>query len=194
MLCAGALLVILAAKFVVSPWIDSWTGARQAAVADRQRLEDLARSIRKVVAQRMHLEKTYGPAVNRSLEDAEVARVSLLAVQDVLKTAGFQPADVEPLPARQLREVPGAQVLALRLKGKCKLPQLAKCLASLRKAKTLVFVDRLTVTNNEKKPGELEVALTLAALAEKPVQSSARPRRSGGGGVRFGSPAGRPGL
>ena len=179
---AGALLVILATRFAVSPWIDSWTGARQAAAADRRRLEDLAGNIRKVVGQRRRLEKAYGPGVNRPLEDAETARISLLAVQDVLKAAGFQPAEVEPRPSRQLREVPGAQVLALGLKGKCKLPQLAKCLAALREAKTLVFVDRLTVTNNEKKPGDLEVAMTLAALAEKPKQkvASKSPDRGAG--------------
>ena len=55
----------------------------------------------------------------------------------------------------------------LQVRGTCKLKQLSTCLSALRQAKTLAVVDRISVTNNEKKPGNLEVTLVLAALAEQ---------------------------
>ncbi len=168
LLGAAGLMVICAARFVVIPWTDSWAAAREQIVTNQQQLGELERSIRRVLGQQGRLAETYGPAVNNPLQDLETARISLFKeVQEVLKTAGFTPTDYQPRPCRPLREIPGVEIVPLQVRGKCKLPQLAKCLDGMRKADTLVIVDRLSVANDEKKPGQLEVTMVLATLAEQ---------------------------
>ncbi len=52
------------------------------------------------------------------------------------------------------------------------LAQLLKSLSNLANAKTLIFVDKFSITNDEKKPGKLKVNITLATLARMPKASS----------------------
>ena len=63
-------------------------------------------------------------------------------------------------------------IVRIELRGKCKLPQLVKCLAELRKAEMLLFAERLSANNSTKKPGELDVTLVLATLAEQKENKS----------------------
>ena len=164
----GALGVILVAHFVVLPCVDDWAASRDAAEVARAQLDTLERDVRSLLGQRQRLDRTFGPGANKPLSDLETTRHNLLkATQEVLKKAGVAATDYQPQQARQVRQVANVDLVSLQVRGKCKLPQLAKCLAGLLEAETLIFVDRLTVTNNEKKPGELEVMLVLASLAER---------------------------
>ena len=96
------------------------------------------------------------------------ARIGLFQTAlDVLGANGFSLTDYQPQRGRRLKEIPGVEYVPLQVRGKCKLKQLATCLAALRHAETLAFVDRISVTNPEKKPGDLEVTLVLATLAER---------------------------
>ncbi|MDY7011004.1 MAG: GspMb/PilO family protein [Planctomycetota bacterium] len=173
LLGAAGLVVICAAHFAVIPWVESWTAAREQIVANQQQLRDQERLIRSVLGQQRRLMETYGLAVNNQLEDLETARVSLFKeVQEVLKTSDFKLTDYQPRPPRILREISGVEIVPLQVRGKCQLPQLVKCLSGMRKADTLVIVDRISVTNDEKKPGQLEVTMVLATLAEQKKEGS----------------------
>ena len=155
------------------PWTDHWLEVRDETATDRAQLAHLERKVAKIVLQRDKVAKAYGPGASRTLGDVEATQVSLLtAVQKVCQTAGFAPTDYQPQGSRPLPSVPDMVIVRIQLRGKCKLPQLVKCLAELRKAETLVFAERLSATNSSKKPGELDVTLVLATLAERKEKKS----------------------
>lgn len=168
LLGAVGLLIILAGHFAVIPWIDSWKDARKAIAATRVELGKAQDQIRKVLGQRRRLEEIYGPAVNKALKNRQSAQVSLIkAVQDVFKTGGCKLTGYQPQRCRSLAAVPDVELVPLQIRAKCQLPQLVKCLAGMQKSETLILVDWFSVTNNEKKPGELEITMMVATLAEK---------------------------
>ena len=168
LLGAVGLLIILAGRFVLLPWIDSWKDARRSIAEARVELGEAERQIYRVLGQRRRLEKIYGPAVNKALDNRQSAQVKLIeGVQEVFKTGGVKLTGYDPQRPKSLREVPGVEVVAWQIRAKCKLPQLVKCLAGMRKSETLIIVDWFSVVNNEKKPGELEITMMVATLAEK---------------------------
>jgi len=162
-----ALAIVFMVRFPAMRWLRSWSEAKQTIATARVQVDDYKRRIRRVLGQRERLERIYGPGVNKPLEDLETARVSFYkAVQGVLKSSGFKPTDYQPQPPRPVPNVPGLRIVPLQIRGKCKLPQLAKCLAEARKAETLVIVDRVSASNDAKMTGQLEVTLVLSTLAE----------------------------
>ena len=173
LLGAIGLAIILVVRFGVAPWADDWAAARERIEADRLQLGALQGNISRVLGQRSRLGKLYGPGVNRPPADMEAARVGLLkAAQQVLRANGFQPSGYRPQPPRALPDVPGVMLVTLQVVGKCKEPSLPACLAALRQAEMLLLVDKLSVTNDAKKPGELQVTWTLATLALPPKEPS----------------------
>ena len=167
MLCAAALVAILAGRLIVIPWIDSWGDARRRIADAHRQLVELESRLRRVVAQRRRLEGQYGPRAADPPADVETARIQLLeAAQDVLTANGLK-ATYSPQPTRVVKSVPGIELVALQVRGQFKLGQLTKCLAGMRAAPTLVMVDCLSISNDAKKPGNLDVTLTLTTLAEQ---------------------------
>lgn len=165
---AAALGAILAARFVLIPWVSGWSDARARIASEQEQLADMRSELSGVLGQHGRLVSKYGPAVSSPLADLETARVNLVkAAQDILKRNGFSATDYKPQPIRQLRKIPGARFVPLQVRGKCNVEQLAKCLAAMRNSKTLVIVDQLSVTNNQKQPGQLEVTIVLATLADQ---------------------------
>jgi type II secretory pathway component PulM len=162
LLGAGVLVLVL-----VVYWLADWGEARAHIPAGRTNLEKLESAMRRLLRQREHVAAAYGPAAGRPLEGIETAKITLLkAVQDALR-GGIQDPNYQPQPARAAQELPGVQLVPLRVTGKCRLPQLTKCLSDLRQADTLVFVDQIDLSGNEKQPGQLEVTLILATLARQ---------------------------
>ena len=163
-----ALAVLVVARWFIVPWVDDWCGARDRIATLGITLNQRERAVGRILAQRGRLAGAYGPAINEPLQGVDEAQISLFQVAlDVLAANGFGLTDYQPQRGRRLKEIPGVEYVPLQVRGTCKLPQLAKCLAALRGAKTLVFVDRVVVANTEKKPGNLEVTLVLATLAER---------------------------
>ena len=164
---AAALLVILTGRLAVIPWLNSWADARQAIVTSGEQISDLESRVRRVLGRHARLATRYGPAVRKPLTDRQTARNALFAAaQEILKSNGFEiTGDYKPRRPRRAGKITGVQWVLLEIRGKCKEAQLPKCLAGMRKAKALVIVDRLTVTNDPKKPGQLEVTMVLATLA-----------------------------
>lgn len=168
LLGTAALLIILAARFLVIPWLDSWRSARDEMTNVRSQLNVIQRQVRRVLWQRQRLEEIYGPAVKKPLEDRQTAQLSLIkAVQDVFKAGGVKLTDYQPQRPRTLKEIPDVQIVPLQIRGKCKLSQLTKCFVAMRDGQTLIIVESFSVTNNEKKPGELEITMIVSTLAEQ---------------------------
>ena len=94
LLGAVGLLIILAGRFVLLPWIDSWKDARRSIAEARVELGEAERQIYRVLGQRRRLEKIYGPAVNKALDNRQSAQVKLIeGVQEVFKTGFFRCSD-----------------------------------------------------------------------------------------------------
>ena len=168
LLGAAVLLIIVAARVVVMPWIGRWRSARDQMTSTRSQLNDIQGQVRRVLWQRQRLEEIYGPAVKNPLEDRQTAQLSLIkAVQDVFKAGGIKLTDYQPQRARTLKEIPDVQIVPLQIRGKCTVSQLTKCFVAMRDAQTLIIVESFSVTNNEKKPGELEITMIVSTLAEQ---------------------------
>ena len=165
---AAGLAAIALVSYVVLPMAERWQLARAQIEDGRARRTRLQSDLGVLLRQRERLVEAYGPAAGRPLEGAEQTRIAFLkAVQDLLRNAGLQEPNLQPQAPRTVSELPGVQMLSVQAGGKCQLPQLAKCLAELRKADRLIVVDRLTATANPKQPGQLEVTLVLATLARQ---------------------------
>ncbi len=163
-----ALATIFVAKLLVIPWLDSWSDARRRIASADQQIEQVQRPIRRSLALQKHLERLYGQGVNQPCQDIEAANLSLMKVAGQLeKSGGMKPASNVPQKGRRLTNVPGVEIVLLQIRGKCSLQQFSKTLAALLKSETLVFVERLSLTNDRKKPGQLDVTLVLATLAER---------------------------
>jgi hypothetical protein len=162
LLGAGALALILVVYFLID-WAQTRAGMPEA----RENLTRLEARMRRLLGRREHLAEMYGPAANKPLEGTEAARIALLKTAQDLFRGSVQEPSYQPQPARAVQEAPGVYLLPLRLSGKCQLPQLAKCLSEMRKTDSLVFLDQITLSGNEKQPGQLEVTLVLATLARQ---------------------------
>ncbi len=169
-----ALGIIFAFHFVLRPWINDWTDTRAQIIEDRKELANVQERLGDILGQRRRLEKRFGPAVNEPLEDLQTAKLSLLkAAQEVLSAGGFKASEYRPQRPRQaLPKMPEVQIVALEVPGQCNFAQLVKSLAGLSKAKTFVFVERFSITNDEKKPGTFKITMVVATLARMPKARS----------------------
>ena len=169
------LLIIFAAYFGLLPWINSWTAARAQITEARTQLDDAKSNMRRILGLRRRLEQIYGPAVNEPLEqNVQTAQLKLLeTVKETFSAGGFKLSEYRRQRPRPLSAVPDVQIVPLEVTGQCNLSQLVKSLAGLSKAKTFVFVERFSITNDEKKPGTLKVtSMVVATLARMPKARS----------------------
>ena len=165
---AAALGVILILRLGLIPWLGSWRQARIDMSQTRAELGELGGQMDRLMRIRQRLTETYGPGAANPLPDVEAARIGLpKTISDMLKAGGLGVGSITPQPPHPLREVPGVELLCFQVKGRCKLPQLAKSLAEMQKAESLVFVERLIAIGDEKKPGQLDVTLILGTLARQ---------------------------
>ena len=166
------LLIILAAHFVLFPRIDDWSANRRRISSCTRELRNLKVDISRVLGQRRRLERTFGPAAVQPLEDVQTAGINLLqAAQDAFAASGFKANEYRLQNARALPDLPGVQFVPLEVPGECDLPKLLKLLSALPKAKTLIFLEDLKISN-EDKSGKLKVTVTLATLALTPKADS----------------------
>ncbi|MCK4850207.1 MAG: hypothetical protein KAT11_02595, partial [Phycisphaerae bacterium] len=93
-------------------------------------------------------------------------------VKETFSAGGFKPSEYRLQRPRPLSAVPDVQIVPLEVPGQCNLSQLVKSLAGLCKAKTFVFVERLSITNDEKKPGTFKITMVVATLARMPKARS----------------------
>lgn len=164
----GVIVIVaaFAVRFAGLPMYDRWQTARLDIAAHRAALADIERRTGRLATSHVMLKQTYGDAVSKPLEDIHKTQLQFhKTVQDLLKSAGVAYTSIQPQTPRAVRDA-GVTMVSLRVTGMCQLPQLTKCLASLREAEQLVIVERIDVTADEKKPNQLSLTLTLATVAE----------------------------
>lgn len=172
-----ALGAIAVARFALIPFVDSWLAARDQLRADRQAAGEVQVRLARAIGQQGRLANRYGPAVGKGLQDVESARMSLFsAVQQVTTSSGLKPEVYQPLPDRAIRELPGVRLVPLEVRGKCQADQVVACLAALARSDTLLLVDRLAVTGDDKGSGQVEVTMVLATLARGSAAATAAPQ------------------
>ncbi|MAE65369.1 MAG: hypothetical protein CMJ18_13945 [Phycisphaeraceae bacterium] len=166
----GALLLvaIFVVRYAVMPWIDHWTDVRAAIDVDHRRLVDIERQTRRVELLDRQLDRTYGSAARRPLEDVPATQVAFhKTVKQVLTEAGIGFERIDEQSVRPLKRVPGTVLVALQVRGRCKIDQLAKFLARTHQADMLILVERISASKRSDKPDQLDVVLVLTTLAEK---------------------------
>ncbi|NLF30522.1 MAG: hypothetical protein GX591_06505 [Planctomycetes bacterium] len=165
---ALGLALIVLARVAALPVLDRWRQARTEAACCQAALTARAQSVSGVLAQRGRLAGRYGRAINRPLEPVDQAEVTLLrAAKDVLGAAGFAPGEYLPQRPRQVREIPGVDYVCLEVRGQCQESKLPECLAAVGRAETLLFIDRITVVVDSKRPDQLNVTMLLATLGRR---------------------------
>ena len=162
-------LLIGAAHTILLPWLDSWHTARDGIATYRQELKQIQSKLGRLVELRARLVPVYGAAVGKPPAPVDTIQVHFpRTIQSALKTGGFVVKNIRKQPQRTSGELRAAVLVPFEVKGSCQTAQLAKSLAELNRAETLILVDRLDVTNNEQKPGQLEVTMVLSTLAKDP--------------------------
>jgi hypothetical protein len=157
----------------VLPWLGHWSDVRGQAQASQEELSRLQARGGDLLEARKRLVQAYGPGAGRPLEKVQAAGINLVkVVPETLRGAGLQIQNIQPQPARGLKEVPGVAALPIQVKATGTLAQLAQGLDALQASETLIVVEQVSAVGNEKKPGQLEVTLMLSSLA-----------RQGGGGT-----------
>jgi type II secretory pathway component PulM len=164
---AGALLLVVVVRWGLVPWATSWQQARQDITAARTQLTTLENQVRKHLSQRQRLTAMYGSAVAKPLEDTEPATLRFVeTVQGVMGRSGMRDPAYQPQQPRGVPGAPGVEMVTLRMTGRCQLPQLARCLAELRQADTLIVVDSLVTSTDPRQQGQVEVTMLLATPAK----------------------------
>ncbi|MBN1554201.1 MAG: type II secretion system protein M [Phycisphaerae bacterium] len=162
-----ALGAIVLMRLTIIPFADSWADARNRSRTNGEELTQLNRSLRRAVGQRERLARKYGPGIRQSLVNEQAAAMNLFqSAKDVFSAGGIRLTEYQPQRSRPVREIPNVSLVTLQVKGQGDLPKLAKCLHQMTRAKNLMFVQSMNITNNEKQPGQLDVTLLLATLAE----------------------------
>ncbi len=166
LLGAGALVLVVLVRWVLVPWGMSWQQARQDIGIARAQLAGLENQVRRHLSQRERLTAMYGSAVAKPLEDVEPATLRFVeAVQGVMGRSGMRDPAYQPQQARGVPGAPGVEMVTLRMTGRCQLPQLARCLAELRQADSLIVVDSLVASGDPRQQGQVEVTMLLSTPA-----------------------------
>ena len=163
----GALLAVIVIRWMLVPWVASWQQARQDITVAREELTSLEDQLRRYLSQRQRLTAMYGAAVAKPLEDMEPATLRFAeAVQGVVGRSGISNPAYQPQQPKAVPDAPGVEMVTLRMVGRCQLPQLANCLAELRKADSLIVVDSLVANGDPRQQGQMEVTLILSTPAK----------------------------
>ncbi|MEM1109520.1 MAG: hypothetical protein AAGH99_12610 [Planctomycetota bacterium] len=119
----GAVLIGLAVLYRVAltPLFDQWGQARADVTAQAAMLDQFEGKLERRSDIRKRLEPRYGPGVHQSLSTADEARVAFpRSVQQAIQQGGAATKQVEVQGLRRLRDLPGVELLSLRVLVTCK--------------------------------------------------------------------------
>jgi type II secretory pathway component PulM len=168
LLGAGVLAAICLVRFVIVPFWEGWGQARQEASDCRSQIADLEKRALRLANMQEMAESVYGPSAAKALRGTEAGRIAFTkAVQDALRAGGIKFESLTPRPDRAAERASDVRFVPLQVRGKCSLPQLAKCLAGMRKAAMPIIVDQIRVTSDPKKPGNLDLTMVVSTLAKR---------------------------
>lgn len=162
---AASLAAILIIWGVVIPVIGHWMDVRDNIDASRIEIKRLQAKGQSGAHVREQLIQKHGPAACKPLEAVESASISFVkAVPEMLKANQLQIKTISQMPAKAIKELPGIYSAAFQIKANCQMAQLANCLGAVSKCDQLVVIDQVSVSSNEKSPGQLDVTLVMSTL------------------------------
>lgn len=165
LLGAGLLALLLGYRFVLSPWLDSWSDARARIELAASQESALRAQVAQLRSQERMLGPIYGEAINAPLPTVEDARLSFVKVtEDLLKSSGLEVRGIRSQPMTDLRELPGVALVSLQANCVGRPNSIAQCLAKMGESEQVVLVQKLDVTpdgNGDK----MSVSMVLATLA-----------------------------
>jgi hypothetical protein len=166
---AVGLAAVALVAFALIPMARGWSDAREQIRQSRQVIERQSAQMAQVLEQQSRLKRQFGSAATQPVAaDEPTAQRNLYeTAQSVLKSGGLNVTGYEPQRPRRLSQLGDVAFMPLQVRGKCNTEQLTKCLAGLRQAKTLVVVDRLSVTSDPKQPDQLDVTMVLCTLVRQ---------------------------
>ncbi len=169
---SAGLVLALAVRLVIIPWLDADSQSSQADLMAAQ-LDQYTSQLRRVVSLRARLAKQYGPAAEKPLKDIQEAKLVLFdSAAAILKQGGFQKPEYLPQKPKRLPDIKGVRLVSLRVSGTCRLQQLTSMLQEMANADALLIVDHLTINTIPKKQGQLKVTMVLGTLAIEGKETS----------------------
>lgn len=145
----GAVVIGVAVLFRValSPGLDRWREARATAGAQSAMLEQFESKLDDRDKFRKRLEPRFGPGVHDSLRSADEARVDFpRAVQEALSRGGVAAQQVEVQGTRRVRDLPGVELLSLRVQVNCQPPSIPSLFRELSRADVPVLIESITLS------------------------------------------------
>lgn len=145
----GAILIGLAVLYRVglSPLVDQWSEARATAASQSAMLAQFEDRLEKRSDIRDRLEKRYGPGVHRSLHTVDEAQVAFpRSVQQAISRGGAQAKRVEVQGLRRMRDLPGVELLSLRVQVVCEPHAIPGMLKELSQADIPVVIESVNLS------------------------------------------------
>lgn len=145
----GAVLIGLAVLYRVAltPVFDQWGQARADAAAQTAMLDQFEEKLERRTAIRKRLEPRFGPGVNQPLRTVDEARVAFpQSVQQAIQRGGAAARQVEVQGLRRVRDLPGVELLSLRVQVSCEPHAVPTMFKELGQAEVPTVVESVNLT------------------------------------------------
>lgn len=168
----GAILIGLAVLYRVglSPAVERWGEARASAEAQSAMVEQFEDKLEKRDEIRQRLETRFGPGVHAPLRSMDEARVVFpKAVQEAIGRGGASANQVEVQGARRVRQLPGVEMLSLRVQVMCNpnaIPMMLKELAAAEMPVVIESVNLSMMQRGQRQQWRATLVVSTPALAE----------------------------
>lgn len=168
----GAVLIGVAVLYRVglSPATDRWGEARASAGAQSAMVEQFEDKLEKRDEVRERLEARFGPGVHAPLRSMDEARVVFpKAVQEAIGRAGASAKQIEVQGSRRVRELPGVEMLSLRVQVECEPPAIPNVFKELAAAELPVVVESVNLSmpqRGQRQQWQATLVVSTPALAE----------------------------
>ena len=144
----GGLLIVAAAvyRFGLSPAVDQWQQVRAESQQQLALLEGLESKLERRAQIMRRLEARFGPGVGQPIPGSEAAAVAFpRTVQEAVSRGGGKATQIEVQGLRRLRDIPGVELLSLRLRIDCPADAIPEVLRQLRAAELPVMIESMNL-------------------------------------------------
>ncbi|MEM7624205.1 MAG: hypothetical protein AAF333_01110 [Planctomycetota bacterium] len=178
-LILGGLFIAVAVLYrvVLSPVMGQWGEARAAAEARSTMVERFEEQLERRDKIRGRLEPRFGLGVHDALRTVDEARVAFpRSVQEAIGRGGATAKQVEVQGVRRLRDVPGVDLLSLRVQVDCQAPVIPQLFSELCRADVPVIVESVSLVMPQ--PGQRQnwqANLVLSTPAKRQEEREGNP-------------------
>ncbi|MEM1027834.1 MAG: hypothetical protein AAGJ38_07100 [Planctomycetota bacterium] len=152
-LLLGAVLIGLAVLYRVglSPVMGQWSEARATAASQSAMLAQYEERLEKRADVRKRIEPRYGPGVHRALVTVDEAQVAFpRSVQQAIRRGGAEVKQVEVQGLRRVREMPGIEMLSLRVQVVCEPNSIPRMFRELAGADIPVVIESVNLSMSQR--------------------------------------------